>query len=779
MEFHPWQSVEDFYGTIKKSIESEKATAGKKFVRFGPKARVAPEGNRLLRDQLLVEASENINGPNSGRLKMIASYEQWVKSQGPKLAEAQARPQTFGEGTYQAGFSSGDLLHPIKAVRREFESVAKAYVWDQMEQKFLTGTRPGGEPYALRYQVEEWGRVRSFLNDQIAETVLQETRRKGIPDRVARDFVRNSFKVEKLENKIKTAHELLRQPPGTFSTKQVDFVNNNPAWQSDLAFWERDLVDRVRRYGPSISRVDSSLGPNTKDLYVRYQRFLDSKVGQYDLAAARHPMSRWFAPRSGWAWQTRDFAKDPLGFAFKNYLWGAEKLPNWAKSFIGREAGLDLGERLFWSRLGELGTAYKAGLFSEAGQAALARSGVLARSGRFYSLIGRVNIRGLGFIGGIGRLLTPFLRTAVSLGSKALAKVGLTALGATLGSVVPGIGTVAGAVAATFADKILKSIVKLSLLVFGCACSCATILVAIPIAVILLIASSLGGTITSSFGNLIGAIDSAIFQPASAASFQSDLVVVASASKNQDVTAGETVTVSLFVTSYVGDVGTVSLTSTIDNNFSFGQSVNGGSALGKEISWPAFPLAKGQTKNFSYTVVAGSSMTKDTVALISSHATSGKYSGQADLYINRFGAPVGADGKHAFPVLGSNSWQCYHSPPNFNAIDIFATPGTPVVAVISGRSEARYTVLGGPVVFLYGDDGFNYYYAHLEISGRVNGQVPTGGIIGYISGNTLISRNNSSPHVHFSIDTRGIHDGPDTPAGPFLDAVGGTHKCSR
>jgi murein DD-endopeptidase MepM/ murein hydrolase activator NlpD len=169
-------------------------------------------------------------------------------------------------------------------------------------------------------------------------------------------------------------------------------------------------------------------------------------------------------------------------------------------------------------------------------------------------------------------------------------------------------------------------------------------------------------------------------------------------------------------------------------------------------------------------------MTTSTEAVVRSTAISSIASSEASVFFNRTGNNLGADGRHAFPILhGYNyGWSNCHGSPNYNAIDIFASGGTPVVAVVSGRSEVAVTSLGGPVIFLFGDDGYNYYYAHLMDGSRVSGQVVAGEIIGEIASDTdLSSKNNGKAHVHFSIDNRTppSHDGPTVPAGNFLNQV--------
>jgi len=88
--------------------------------------------------------------------------------------------------------------------------------------------------------------------------------------------------------------------------------------------------------------------------------------------------------------------------------------------------------------------------------------------------------------------------------------------------------------------------------------------------------------------------------------------------------------------------------------------------------------------------------------------------------------------------------------------DVFASRGTKIAAVDSGRVSLRNSSLGGVVVWLTGDSGISYYYAHLDgyASGLSTGdRVSKGEVVGYV-GNTGNARG-TSPHLHFGMYPRG------------------------
>lgn len=98
--------------------------------------------------------------------------------------------------------------------------------------------------------------------------------------------------------------------------------------------------------------------------------------------------------------------------------------------------------------------------------------------------------------------------------------------------------------------------------------------------------------------------------------------------------------------------------------------------------------------------------------------------------------------------------------------DIMARWGTSVVAACSGRISgvAYHMPLGGTVIWLNGDNGVRYYYAHLA---RVASDIHEGMriVAGYAIGKVGDTGNarGGDPHLHF-----GIYPGGGAPVDPYL-----------
>lgn len=84
-------------------------------------------------------------------------------------------------------------------------------------------------------------------------------------------------------------------------------------------------------------------------------------------------------------------------------------------------------------------------------------------------------------------------------------------------------------------------------------------------------------------------------------------------------------------------------------------------------------------------------------------------------------------------------------------LDIMAPEGREVLAIVSGKIDTKkWNNLGGNTIWLAGDDGMIYYYAHLSAyrDGIEEGvRVRGGEVIGFV-GKT---GNASTPHLHFEI----------------------------
>ncbi len=147
------------------------------------------------------------------------------------------------------------------------------------------------------------------------------------------------------------------------------------------------------------------------------------------------------------------------------------------------------------------------------------------------------------------------------------------------------------------------------------------------------------------------------------------------------------------------------------------------------------------------------------------------YEAGAHAYISGFVFPVAAQVEFidswGYPRMTGTSYQHWHQ-----GTDIFAPYGAPVISSENGVIDRLGTaVLGGNKLWVKGNSGTAYYYAHLSAfaPGLAEGdRVSAGQIVGYV-GDTGNARG-TSPHLHFEVHPAG---GDAVNAYPLLKAAYG------
>ena len=119
---------------------------------------------------------------------------------------------------------------------------------------------------------------------------------------------------------------------------------------------------------------------------------------------------------------------------------------------------------------------------------------------------------------------------------------------------------------------------------------------------------------------------------------------------------------------------------------------------------------------------------------------------------------VGAIEGFVCPLPGSSFIDSWGFPRSggrtHKGVDMFHRWDAQVIAVTSGRVSLGNGGLGGRTIWLNGDDGYAYYYAHLSGFNVSSGQrVNVGDVIGY-NGDTG-NASGGAPHLHFEIHPGG------------------------
>ena len=115
---------------------------------------------------------------------------------------------------------------------------------------------------------------------------------------------------------------------------------------------------------------------------------------------------------------------------------------------------------------------------------------------------------------------------------------------------------------------------------------------------------------------------------------------------------------------------------------------------------------------------------------------------------NAGGIVCPVQGPHAF----ADTWGAPRSGGrSHEGVDMMAARGVPLVAVESGYAQFKTTRLGGNSVWVNGNSGTRYFYAHLSSWAGSSRNVSQGEVIGYVGA----TGNTSANHLHFEVHPGG------------------------
>jgi murein DD-endopeptidase MepM/ murein hydrolase activator NlpD len=133
----------------------------------------------------------------------------------------------------------------------------------------------------------------------------------------------------------------------------------------------------------------------------------------------------------------------------------------------------------------------------------------------------------------------------------------------------------------------------------------------------------------------------------------------------------------------------------------------------------------------------------------------GSSEGAREVVPDRTDAQFGEEGsmaRHAYPFVRETNYPHEHWDGAL-AVDVFGPSGSSVVACTDGMAEVHDYPRGGHTVTLHGDDGRQYYYAHLVAGSGVGGRVSAGQRIGQMdnTGNADVR----PTHCHWAASSAG------------------------
>lgn len=443
--FNAAAPIEGLYDEIRRNFQADRTAARRKIIRFGPKVAVRDDADVSLRDKYLGDIADEMG---VGRGDVKADYEAWAP-------EANREANVRGEGIYQAGYTGADFKKPVKAFKREFKNVAKAYAWNSIEKSLVSKEvdERGRPKYTLTKELNEWKRTKGYLESRLSDAVGSEAGSRGASALEIASYLSSKKELVLAQNRARSLQNLYAKKLREGTDTLIDKVNADNAAANLYVLQSGQTGKFVGSFEGKYLHSQTIEDFEKATLYINRTNAL--------LAGRVPAASMWLNPTNGHLWEYQKLVDNPFGYLFKNVVWKKGGLSSLG---IKGVKGLGLGDKVF-DRLGVVGQIYKKGIGKVVGKA-------------------------------VKSVVSKVVKKIVQEGIKWAVRAGLDSLGQVIGSFVPVLGNVVAFIVTEVITQIVTHPIKFAKRFIVGAClafvTCFAVMVALVAFIIMLTGFLLG-----------------------------------------------------------------------------------------------------------------------------------------------------------------------------------------------------------------------------------------------------------------------------------------------